>query len=278
MVGTLRSAVVLGCVVLATGSAAGSPAMAQTATCTYDPDSHSVSALFQWGLAVVDGRIGTLALPRGRFEPCGDATVFNTDTVYVSENPALTLQLRGSFAPGLTPEDDGLSEIEIHVQPASGQTHMLVYGSSGADVFVLGTNGLDVNGDGDVDVLVEARRVILKLQDGGDAFSARRAGSVGLPFEQSVVIYGASGRDEILLGRAWGHVYGGSGQDLVAGGKQARRKHFLEGGAGGDVIRAGPGKDYLSGQGGHDRLFGGPGIDRCTDRAVGDVLRSCEKQ
>jgi hypothetical protein len=157
------------------------PANAAAApTCTFDPTTATVTLALDapaangaYTLARNLNRIGWLdgrPVAGAAFNACAGATVVNTDTIDVTgtaDADDLVIDLANrfplspdGFAPGLTPETDGTSEIEINVDldaPSSIDT-VEIYGSPRADTV---TGGLDrvsglpallLNGDADEDL------------------------------------------------------------------------------------------------------------------------------
>src|SRR6187401_3346298 len=89
-------------------------ARAQSApTCSFDPGAAAITVAvngMQANLRVV-GATGEIQLNGAS---CEGATVVNTDSIQVNGGSlGDTVTLAGSFEPGLTPEADGDSEIEI---------------------------------------------------------------------------------------------------------------------------------------------------------------------
>ncbi len=89
--------------------------------------------------------------------PCTTATTANTDTIVVTGNTGaepLTIDLSGGpFAPGLTPEGAGTSEIELTVDLGTGVLdRVTITGGPGNEAIAFGTLGIALNSDTDVDV------------------------------------------------------------------------------------------------------------------------------
>ena len=106
---------------------------------------------------------------------------------------------------------------------------------------------------------------------------------------RNVVVYGRGGDDRIcVLGP--GRVLGGSGHDLIDGGRRSDQlaggsgMDYLDGGSGTDRLNGGTGSDTLVGGGaadllqggatdpGNDYLFGGPGSDQLLGADGADVF------
>jgi Ca2+-binding RTX toxin-like protein len=255
----------------------------QPGSCTYDSTTRTVTAPGDASLfATRNGQI------RAGGDPCGDATVLNTDSIQVPsagdpEQTAIDYAeyfLSSTFAPGFTPESEGLSEIEVFIRPGQQFRGVAMHVDQflrGRDNFIVGTQGLNVNGDDDVDIMIDGRvrRWGFSLGPGKDTASVRGGNGTGSAVEMDVAIGGGPGSDAIFFGRSVdGFVEGQRGHDRILAGKQGRGRQYLAGGRGHDVIRGGGGRDLLLGEGGNDRLFGGPGLDRCRD-SIGDQLHSC---
>lgn len=102
------------------------------------------------------------------YQKCGIATVENTDRIRfvgATENGVAWIDLsHGHFAPGATPETQGLSEIEISV--ATGEELHIVYilGTDGSDSVVCAGSRVELNADDDSD-LRSPRRPIKRASD-----------------------------------------------------------------------------------------------------------------
>jgi Ca2+-binding RTX toxin-like protein len=182
---------------------------------------------------------------------CGRATVRNTDRVVVSgkgRSGRLDYQLpHRPFAPGRTAEA-GSSEIEFVLR--GGMDGFWMTGLGGldgeAESVRVGDRGVDVNGDGDVDVRFRSRvtNLYLFLLGGDDTADGRGGHGTGGPWPR--------GRPLSLIG--------GDGADV------------LHGRQGPDALQGDPGADWLHGHGGKDylvdhdddHLLGGPGDDVLT--------------
>lgn len=185
---------------------------------------------------------------------CGRASVRNTDRVVVTgkgRTGGLDYQLpHRPFGPGRTEEATGLPEIEFVLR--GGVTDFSMTGLGGSDdgeaeSVHVGERGVNVNGDGDLDVRFRSRvtSVYLFLLDGADVADARGGHGTGAPWFRGRVL----------------SVTGGDGDDV------------LHGHAGRDLLRGDPGTDELHGHAGSDELY-----DHEDDRLVGgagdDLLMS----
>ena len=161
----------------------GLPASAGPAACTFDETTATVTVTSDDpdvkrnnDEIVVDGA------------PCLDglvaATVTNTDTIVVEPNlQRLTIDLRGGpFAPGLTDEGDGWSEIEFRIDARPGDAAFAIYveGTPGDDRLIpattpdggdtssLNLNGFEIPKDPDVQFLTSLAEVLYFLNHGGN--------------------------------------------------------------------------------------------------------------
>ena len=286
--------------------AVATPAAAAT-TCTYDGGTKTVTvtmgdqlvALRVEGGAIVFVAISGLRSPASKMpnavpsgpspQPCGGATTANTDTIAVTggnaDGTALIVdQSAGPFAPGATAEGTGVSEIEFTVDP-TGPTLAVFIGTSASEVMRVGTSGVNLNADDDVDATVGAQVVAIALDGAGgnDQLLALGDAVTGGPSTLPFLAAGGPGRD-ILIGSGQGDELAGmGGRDRLVG--NAGRDGLI-GGGGRDLLAGGPGGDLLQGQGGPDKLKGGPkrdfmdgggGSDRCVGGPGNDVVDDCER-
>ena len=123
-----------------------------------------------------------------------------------------------------------------------------------------GTAGLNLNGDGDIDVVGHGTTT-LGLEGGAaaDDLNLRGGTLTGAPWSGETLLRTGAGRDRVV---------GGDGPDEI------------EGGDGSDTLIGRGGKDHLLGQEGNDRLVGGSGRDKAIggrgiDECSAEVVRSC---
>ena len=242
------------------------PATAQIEeSCTYDPETGEVSAVMSPGgeatLRVEGGqvRFGAVA------EPCGNATVTNTDSISIEgaagTNETLVLDQRGGFfGPGATPEPN-TPEIEISTELGDTSDRVIVYGTEGDDFMAAGQSGFATSSDGDVDVTFSPNTFLLEvhLLGGNDHFDARGTGGAGLEFQGPVVATGGDGNETLIRGgSASDSLDGGVGNDVI---ESRASDDALDGGPGDDSLAAGDGNDVLIGGPGADTFIGGEGDD-----------------
>lgn len=189
-------------------------------------------------------------------QTCADesSTVHNTDTIRVDAHSAIPLAEfaivmgDGAFAPGATPEETGVSEIEIEVvahETRSGDRLNLAGRSpddahSGIDTIVYGASGAAYNLDNDADIThvgFDATR--FSYGHGGDDFISANGGfGTGEPANHDHYFLGNDGNDVITAGSDGSILDGGLGDDRLIGG------------SGSEVFVAGSGADHMSGRGG----------------------------
>jgi Ca2+-binding RTX toxin-like protein len=198
---------------------------------------------------------------------CGGATVANTDSVAVTGsdfNDVVTLT--NDFAPGATPEG-GAGEIEVSVSLGGGNDTFKASLGGGDDVAVFTSSGIDLFGDGDEDIELDAESVEHVNVMGGPGADILD----GALYPDALSLHGNAGDDVVIGGLVQDHLYGEDGDDTI------------EGGGGGDRLFGGPGDDVEDGGDGHDQfrqqsaadgadtMIGGAGQDRAfyDKRSVG---------
>lgn len=189
---------------------------------------------------------------------CGLATVRNTDTIKVlgsKQADAVTISLRGGrFAPGATPELQGLAEIEFEILLGTGRDRLIVTGGRSRNVLHVGGSGVALNEDRDSDLTRKSvERFVLNGGSGNDDLSGRASSRLGGATQRNVSLHGEHGDDRLTGGRGNDRVIGGSGADV------------LDGGPGRDLIRGGVGFDSLS----YRRSTEGVRVNLVTERARG---------
>ena len=275
------------------------PALAVVA-CVFDPVTATAAITLGPGDAITVARSGSQIEVNGAACSLGliVATVTTTDTVsfvgVATGNESLTLDLSGGpFAPGATVEGGGISEIEFSgIDLGDGTDSLAITGSSGPDTIAFSAAGIDLNGDGDVDVTfagggssaIEA--FTMNAAGGDDAGSATG-------FAQPLVLNGSAGDDVLSGGSGNDQISGGAGVDTasyasssagvtvnlsVAGPQNTKGAgtdtlsgierligspfgDTLSGGPSNDSLDGGAGDDVLAGRAGADALAGGAGVD-----------------
>jgi Ca2+-binding RTX toxin-like protein len=288
---------------LSTGILVGSsgiPAMAGTpATCIHDGVSTAAITLATAATMTVSRNIDAIYVDGA---PCGAATVTNTDTITVDapNGSVLVIDLSGgAFAPGITDEGDGSSEIELSEVGSGDLDTVRVTGGSGAEHLVTATTtilsvsyaAVNLNADETTDDfdLTFDRGVATDVQlVGNDGFDELSVG-VPTPVLYPATLEGGAGDDTLRFFADGGSIDGGGGTDLLdeSGGdaitilemaslvvglgpgetpmsnvenaKGGSSDDFLFGDLGPNVLEGGDGNDTLIGAGGGDTLDGGAG-------------------
>ena len=292
------------------------PIARAAATCTFDAGTGTVHVAIPGFEMTVLSRGGTTILVDGA--PCGGATVTNTDLVlFVYDpmgplgKPSITVDLSGGpFAPGLTQEADGSSEIEIWHEFSGfpGADLLRVVGSAGDDPIEVieglseGTFGawldLDVgsglDGEGDIGINF-FERFEFDLRGGNDRVGLDGTGG----FMPPMVLHGGPGDDVLPDGSHPDEIHGGRGRDMLVGywslfidltqptfigggGEQPFSgiedvwalsfDNGIDGDGRPNLLIGGPGTDFISGRGGGDELVGGEGDDVIDGQGGRDVV------
>jgi Ca2+-binding RTX toxin-like protein len=199
----------------------------------------------------------------GERQTCGAARVTNTNRVVVTgtgssldtlwANYFTIDESGGRLGPGATLERRGRSEIEVRISITPGTNPFPPYGpfplelgyagNSGPNIVTVGANGMDLNGDGDIDVTTGSTpfaQYALYGADGPDVLSGAGSRATGAAVPAPITLVDGRGNDRLT---------GGRGADV------------LDGGPGADELRGGAGPDRLSGGSDADHLFGGSGND-----------------
>jgi Ca2+-binding RTX toxin-like protein len=207
---------------------------------------------------------------------CGGATVTNTKRIdvtgtgessdVVNATPVTIDESLGRLAPGAGSEWTTAREIEIRISVIPGENLIfpitrvplvLVYsGTAGADRETAGANGLDLNGDGDLDVRTTAHpfgQFIFAGAGGNDRLSGGGSPATGGVVQAPMRLLGGYG-DDYLRGGASEDTLNET--DIGSGGNDV-----LIGGASDDILGGGPRNDRLRGGIGEDQLFGNAGHD-----------------
>jgi hypothetical protein len=240
---------------------------------------------------------------------CSGATVANTKRIdvtgtgessdVVNATPVTIDESLGRLGPGVGSEWTTAREIEIRISVLPGENLilpvtrvplMLVYsGTAGADRETAGVNGLDLNGDGDLDVRTTVHpfgRFIFAGVGGNDRLSGAGSRTTGGAVEAPMRLLGGYGDDYLRGGAAKDTLnetdIGSGGNDVLIGGAS---DDVLRGGALNDRLRGGTGEDQLFGNTGHDLLHakdgwvdsvhGGSGFDDASVDAS-DVVDGVE--
>ena len=153
-----------------------------------------------------------------------------------------------------------------------------------------GANGVNLNGDDDVDVTFggDVRQVQLRRINGPQRLDHQPltlTGQGGLgtggPFAGGLQLVAGKGDDHVIGGNGQNVLRGLGGNDTIDGGPAV---DFIEGGAGNDVLTGGAGQDRIDGDAGNDVLHaqdgeadkvdGGSGTDTADFDAGLDRLKN----
>lgn len=131
-----------------------------------------------------------------------------------------------------------------------------------------GASGIDLNGDGDVDVtysrLTALTVDVTMTAPGRNMISMAGDATTGEPVGIGTYISIAGTSNDTLTGGGdGGTIRGGPGNDVITGG------------AGKDYISGGPGNDQIASGGGDDTIQGGKGRDVCSGGPGKDIVK-CE--
>lgn len=236
--------------------------------CTYDAGSKSITASIDPGaqstLKVVSGAIHFGASPTA----CGAATTSNTDSITIagaagSVETLVVDQSGGAFAPGAEVES-GTSEIEISTALGDATDLVVVHGTAGNDTIVVGTNGVNLNGDSDVDLTFSPALSRVEIHGGGgvNTLSGKGGTGTGSVFTGTVVLHAGASGDTLLGGNGDDELHGGAGADT------------LEGNLGNDVLTGAGGNDVLKGNDGNDDMTGGAGSDQFLASSGNDTMHA----
>jgi Ca2+-binding RTX toxin-like protein len=184
-----------------------------------------------------------------------NATVSNTRLISINSGGGqdkITInQTNGPFEPGLGGET-GIREIEFNIDGSGGGDQLTIIGQASDDIIALGTKGINLNGDDDVDVtLANIGMIVVDGRAGYDDINAKGDAVVGTAFSLPLDLRGGEGNDTLN---------GGNGDDV------------LNGGNGNDNLFGNDGNDTLRGGNGKDQLFGGAGVDSLFGQADNDAL------
>jgi len=217
--------------------------------------------------------------------PCGNADVDSTDWLVVTTSSPddsdrgndVTLDLaNGGFIGSDGNEVDILLDLKDPGEVAADS--LLIEGSSEADNIRFGASGINLNGDEDADVTVDADSFIVHAERGDDIVSALGGLGTGTAFTSAgLTIIGGAGADTLTGGdfapvapTVADTIAGGTGDDAIDG---AAGSDSLTGGRASDTVSGGSGNDALiDGGAGDDRLNGGSGQDTLRGGAGDDLL------
>ena len=185
-------------------------------TCTYHASTKLVRVQLTSQIEVFVQRDGAAIVAHEGFTdyPCGPATISNTNKIVVAGTGATgdktyvhVSESAGRLAPGARQEARGKSEIEVKVDvvvDAAFGLELDYGGTPHRDVAKLGVKGIDLNGDGDVDITPAGPVRIYGLDGtgGNDLLSGAGSKATGGAVERPVSMFGGAG-DDRLVGGPW---------------------------------------------------------------------------
>ena len=203
---------------------------AGVSVCSYDATSHDLTIQGPVG----PGHVAVANLKRtasGGFVLNGvacdaAASVTTVGRVVVAGTTAVRLALDegdGTFEPGLGAEAGGSAEIEFHFAAGVGPVELDVRGTHDDDRMLAGADGLDMNGDGDVDVDgAGLTSLTLEGRSGDDTLSTLGGGATGGAFVGDATLDGGAGDDTLRQANLDGsghaaRLVGGPGADAIDG-------------------------------------------------------------
>jgi Ca2+-binding RTX toxin-like protein len=243
-------------------------------SCSYSGTDHTLSVAAPSSFVGISRSGEMIAVSDGAVEiACsgGTPTLTNTHLVQVSGSLANRISLAGGpLVPGISPDPDGSPEVKFqYLSPGS----IDVFGASAADRFGLGpANGINLNGDPDVDVTGPFTRIVLEGRAGNDVIGPQ---SDYTPTRALVIESGGLGNDTLLSPPDGAVLHGGAGSDRLIGG---RGRDNITGGRGSDLIRGRGGRDLIRARDNtRDRVDCGPGRDSVKADGI-DKLQGCERR
>jgi Ca2+-binding RTX toxin-like protein len=183
---------------------------------------------------------------------------------------------------GGTEQFNQAADFAVDLMGGRGDTFSII-GTSGNDAITFGSNGVDLNDDGNLDVtLTSVEAATVKARIGSDTVSGSGSSVTGAATSLPLVLSGGAGADVSIGGNDEDAVRGGDGSDAVGGGagddllNSGEGNDTVSGDQGDDELRGGGGADDLSGGRGNDELGGGRGHDTCSGGMGSDSFVACE--
>ncbi|HRK32474.1 MAG TPA: calcium-binding protein, partial [Tepidisphaeraceae bacterium] len=145
---------------------------------------------------------------------------------------------------------------------------LTINGTSGNDVFTLGTSGSNITVNRNGIPLTYASSSIDRIDVLAGAGNDRL--TTDDSFAKPIYAFGDEGKDTLTGGSGSDTLSGGAQADVLIGGGGEDR---LNGNGGNDELQGGGGNDRLYGNDGNDLLVGGKGVDRLFGGVGDDLLR-----
>jgi Ca2+-binding RTX toxin-like protein len=233
------------------------PLSALANPCEFDAATGVMTVTVQGGEVAQVGRSsgGTMTT---NGHPCATATATAVrridvveDAVSPGDETVILDYSDGFFAVG----GSNLTNSAIHVDLGIGSDTVKAQGSTGADSFAFGANGIAVNADAYVDVVVANASTVLFVAStgaGNDTISGAGGFGSGAAFALGFTLYGGAGNDTLVGGAGNDTLCGGDGNDTLTGGLG---DDTLDGEGGADTL------DAESAKNGNDTYLGGAGVD-----------------
>lgn len=241
------SGVIVGVCSAATLTVAARSAEA-AATCSFDPVAGVMVVEFT-GQTTVRPQLARIMVDN---VPCGAATLTTVDTILITGSGNLDFNMKAQpFAPGRTPEQNGVSEIEVDIQITGGAVRFFLDSTSN-ELDLDGRRAIDFFGDGDLDdfTMTGVSWVAISAGAGDDLIDG---GDEGID-----QIDGGAGNDVLWSGRS---MSGGDGDDILIAGPLPAG---FSDGPGDDISIGGPFTDQFfadQSSNGADQFIGGGGVD-----------------
>ncbi len=182
--------------------------------------SGGIAITMSGGLSVLTRDAGPSGAIRLDGVPCDTATVDTIDIIgIVGSGGTLRVDLaNGGFAPGLTPETDGLSEIEMAWNPVGTALEIVGDPSADDDIRRAFEEGFHLNGDADQDVALNSTPTsVLVDTGGGDDYVDMSPDDNGNQVLTPTIV-GGTGNDVLRGDTGTDTISGGDGDDQIADG------------------------------------------------------------
>lgn len=218
-------------------------------TCTYSNGAMVLTAAVNVDQAIIIGKraVDSAILVNGKtVTGCTTANTTTLKTLKVTATTGAQILvldfLGGTFAPGIA------TARGITIDLGAGNDEVRVRGTSAADTWVFGSDGMAINNDAfrDIDFLSNSvEKFSFSLAGGADVFTGTvAAGTVGAgkgvaaSATVAFTVFGGDGADTLTGGDKSDYIYGGPGADTLAGGGTgaAGEKDYLIGEQGADVF------------------------------------------
>ena len=174
------------------------------------------------------------------------------------------------FGTGQDLEPNGIPEVDVVINGQRGIDRVQLLATNQSDNLQFGSNGINLNGDQDVDVtLTNIESVRVDAMGGDDFVNMGGGGVTGSEFAIRAIVSGGSGGDTLIGGLKNDKLLGDQGKDVIEGGMG---NDLLNGGIAGDELNGDEGDDQLLGEDGNDVLVGGVGNDILSGGVNNDRL------